>query len=182
MNTSVSKKTSPRAEREVKAILETVGPDNRDAFERAVVAALEYYVDIKKAHNDFAQVLLAGFEDADPVKFIAAIQVHRDRMAELLSDRDENLVKVLENRDNQHIGHVMNRMTKGEFNISTQSGNMFHDTYVHRALRDNLREVAGDVLANRAVETPISDVKDHIERAVADSGSANVTGGPKRGP
>jgi hypothetical protein len=161
----------------IAAMLETVGPDNRVAYEAALPAALEYLVEMKRAQNAFSHVLVAGFEDNDPVKFVAAMQLHRDMMTELLGRYDEHIGRVMEARENVHVARVVNRMTQGEFTVLTETGNMFADSDTHKALRARLRELAAEVLASRIVNNPSSAVRDHVEAAAATS-----AGNPGRGP
>ena len=154
---SASPKSSPRAERAVAAILESVAPGNDEAFKKALIVAMERYVEIKRAEVDFATVFAAGLEDRDPVKLMSAMQVYRDHVAEMLSSHDEHLGKVLSNRADEEVYYVVDRVTGGQ--MRRQFENHFHDTHMNRAAVKHMRGVAEDVIATRARETPKADVK-----------------------
>jgi hypothetical protein len=133
---------SPRAERAVQGILESIPFDEKADKEKVLALVLEHLVAAVSAELTFKKLVAEGLKNGDPITLIAAVQAHRDGMARMIAGADEPLGRQIELKATGVVERIVNRLTNGEFRAQTDNGNMLHEGYMRKALAAKLREVA----------------------------------------
>jgi hypothetical protein len=169
---------SPRRKRDVAALLEAIPYETKEEKSKAVVLCLEHFSEAQRAMAVFSKLVVAGMRNNSPEILLSAVQAYRDEMAALLAGRDEHLAHNLEVRSTAVTERIANQMTDGGFRRIADTGNMFTDTDVRRALADRLREVADEALKSFDVAAEVGN--EEIQQLIAEVSETTPSIG--RGP
>lgn len=167
---------SPRVKREVTNLLESIPFTEKEDIQKVVALCLERLVEAKRAELVFKKVFAEGLKGRNPEILLASVQAYNDEMAKMISGRDEHLARVIESKSTVVTERLANRMTDGGFGMAADTGNMFRDMDVRRALAERLRDVAEEALKAYDV---VEEAEAEIQELLAEN---NVSTIPSQGP